>query len=81
MMAAPIPPLERARLRSTWTGTSRSPIIPRFEFASGNGTIEALIYMSQALSTEPTIFAQASDRHRTTPLYAVRASANGNNLL
>ena len=51
-----------------------------FEFTSGFGTIEALVDLSQALSTDPTIFAQAYDGGGSD-YYAVRASANGSSLV
>ena len=37
------------------------PANPAFEFSSGNGTIEALVYLSQATPADPTIFSEAYD--------------------
>ena len=53
---------------------------PAFEFQNGNGTIEALVYMDQAPSTDPTIFAETAD-YGGVPYYAFRASANGGSLV
>ncbi|HVV70674.1 MAG TPA: LamG-like jellyroll fold domain-containing protein, partial [Verrucomicrobiae bacterium] len=39
-------------------GDVQIPNNSAFEFGSGNGTIEALVYMSQATSTDPTIFGE-----------------------
>ena len=59
-------------------GDVQIPNNSAFEFASGFGTIEALIYMSQATVTDPTIFAEALDLG--PPYYVVGASANGNSI-
>ena len=60
-------------------GDVQIPNSSAFEFAGGFGTIEALVDLSQALSTDPTIFAEAYDGGDS--YYAIRASANGNSLL
>ncbi|MGH7968012.1 MAG: LamG-like jellyroll fold domain-containing protein, partial [Limisphaerales bacterium] len=53
-----------------------------FEFGGGNGTIEALVYMGQATSTDPTIFGEGtSDQSGSYLYYAVRASKDGNSLV
>ena len=56
------------------------PNNPAFEFANGNGTIEALVFMSQATVTDPTIFSEVFDGS-TTPYYVFGASANGGSLI
>jgi hypothetical protein len=61
-------------------GDVQIPNNPAFEFASGFGTIEGLVYLSETLSTDPTIFAEANDGGLGS-YYAIRASANGNSLL
>ncbi len=61
-------------------GDVQIPNNPAFEFPSGFGTIEALVDLSQALSTAPTIFAEAFDGGGNN-YYAVRVSADGNSLL
>lgn len=55
------------------------PNNPAFEFASGNGTIEAIIYMSQAAVTEPTILADALDGG--VSYYIFGANGNGTSLI
>ena len=55
------------------------PNNPAFEFADGNGTIEALVFMSQATVTDPTIFSEVFDGS-TAPYYVVGATANGGSL-
>jgi hypothetical protein len=55
------------------------PNNPAFEFGNGNGTIEAVIYMSQASVTAPTIFSEALDGG--TSYYVFGASGNGTALI
>ena len=53
-----------------------------FEFSSGFGTIEALVDLSQTVSSDPTIFAQAYDGlGNDASYYAIRANASGNSLV
>ncbi len=56
------------------------PNNPAFEFGTGNGTIEALVYLSQATVTDPTILSEVYDGS-TAPYYVVGTSANGGNLI
>jgi hypothetical protein len=52
---------------------------PAFEFPGGNGTLEALVYMSHATVTDPTIFSEANDGG--SAYYIFGASANGTSLI
>jgi len=61
-------------------GDVQIPNNPAFEFSTGNGTIEALVYLSQATVTDPTIFSEVYDGS-TAPYYVVGASANGGSLI
>ena len=65
---------ERA-LSFNFDGDVQIPNNPAYEFPSGNGTIEALVYMSQAAESAPTFFAEAFDLGY--PYYALQMSANG----
>src|SRR5208282_5915144 len=59
------------------------PNNPAFEFGgrtTGNGTVEALVYMSEATVSDPTIFSENYDGS-TTPYYVFGVSANGNSLI
>lgn len=60
-------------------GDVQIPNNSAFEFASGNGTIEALVYLSQATVTTPTIFSQINDGGGGA-YYTLGVSANGNNI-
>lgn len=60
-------------------GDIQIPNNAAFEFPSGNGTIEALVYLSGAQGTEPTIFAKANDGGDT--YYVIGASKDGGNLI
>ncbi len=60
-------------------GDVQIPNNPAFEFPGGNGTIEALVYMSQATATDPTIFSEAYDS--SSIYYAIRASKDGGSLI
>ena len=60
-------------------GDVQIPNNPAFEFSSGFGTIEAVIYLSQATVTAPIIFAEAQDGG--SAYYSVGASANGTSLV
>lgn len=62
-----------------YDGDVTIPNNPAFEFANGNGTIEAIIYMSQASVTEPTIVSEAQDLG--TSYYVFGASGNGTALI
>jgi hypothetical protein len=53
---------------------------PALEFGSGNGTVEALVYLSQATVSDPTIFSENNDGF-PAPYYAFGVSANGGNLI
>ena len=60
-------------------GDVQIPNNPDFEFNSGNGTIEALVYLNNATTEDPTIAALASDGG---PLgYAIRVSKDGGSLV
>lgn len=63
-------------------GDVQIPNNPAFEFgnAAGNGTLEMLVDLSQPLSTDPTIFAQACDGGGNSYL-ALRASGDANSLI
>ncbi len=64
-------------------GNVQIPNNSTFMFSSGFGTIEALVDLSQVLSSAPTIFALDYDNGdgTYTGYYAVRASADGGKLL
>jgi len=69
------------RLRNTADGDVTIPNNPAFEFASGNGTIEAIVYLDQALSSgNETIFAEAYDGGINV-YYQIQASADGTSLI
>ena len=54
---------------------------PAFEFASGNGTIEAIVFLGQAISTaNETIFADANDG-ASSVFYSIQASPDGTSLI
>jgi len=59
-------------------GDVQIPNNPSFEFTNG-GTIEALVFMSQAAISPPTFFAEGYDP--TTIYYALQFSGNGSFLL
>jgi len=61
-------------------GDVQIPNNSAFEFSSGFGTIEALVYMSQAMSSDPTIFAEDYN-DGINFYYAFRATANGGSLV
>ncbi len=63
-------------------GDVQIPNNSAFEFGGGNGTIEALVYLSQATATDPTIFSEGfSDQSSDYIYYAVRASKDGSSLV
>lgn len=69
---------ERA-LSFNFDGDVQIPNDPAFEFTGGQGTVEALVYLSQASVSAPTFFAQAFD-----PMgiyYALQFSGNGSFLV
>ncbi|MCX6925287.1 MAG: immunoglobulin domain-containing protein, partial [Verrucomicrobia bacterium] len=55
------------------------PNNPAFEFSGGNGTIEALVYLSQAAPVDATIFAKAND-YAGGLYYAFRMGSGGSTL-
>jgi hypothetical protein len=61
-------------------GDVQIPNNPAFEFPTGFGTIEAVIYMSQATATDPTIFSEIGDGSQD-PYYTFGVSANGTSLV
>jgi len=66
-------------LSFNFDGDVQIPNDPAFEFASGAGTIEALVYLSGAAITPPTFFAEAFDQGSL--YYALQFSGNGSFLL
>ena len=56
------------------------PANPAYEFINGFGTIETVVYLNQTLSSDPTLFSYGVDGG-WNGYYALRVSANGNNLL
>lgn len=60
-------------------GDVQVPNNPAFEFNSGNGTIEALVYLNSATTEDPTIAALAVDG--STLGYAIRVSKDGGSLV
>ena len=68
------------RLPNTGDGDVTIPNNPDFAFPNGNGTIEALVYLDQALSTvNETIFAQADDGGAA--YYQLQTSSGGTSLI
>ncbi len=61
-------------------GDVQIPNNPAFEFAGGNGTIEAVVYMAQATASPGTIFAENFD-YNPTPYYGLQVSADGGSLI
>ncbi len=59
-------------------GDVQVPTNPAFEFSSGNGTIEAVVYLNNASTDDPTIAALAYDGGAIG--YAVRVSRDGGSL-
>ncbi len=69
------------RLKNTGDGDVQIPNNAAFEFASGNGTIEAIVYLEQAQSSaNRTIFAMNLDGG-TYPYYQIQASADGSSMI
>ncbi len=69
------------RLKNTADGDVSIPNNPAFEFASGNGTIEAIVALEPAISTAAeTIFAEASDGGDPV-YYAILTSPDGGSLI
>jgi len=69
------------RLKNTGDGDVTIPNNAVFEFASGNGTIEALVYLDQALSSaNETIFGEAYDATAAI-YYQIAVSADGTSLI
>ena len=71
------------RLKNTADGDVRINNVPAFEFgqASGNGTIEAIVYLDQALSAaSENLFAQTYDGGGSA-YYQVQASPDGTSLI
>jgi len=63
-------------------GDVQIPNNTAFEFSGGNGTIEALVYLSQPAATDPTIFGEGtSDQSGSYLFYALRASKDGSSLI
>jgi len=60
-------------------GDVQIPKDAAYEFSSGNGTVEALVYMSTATGSDPTIFSVATDGGDL--YYALQASRDGGSLL
>ena len=61
-------------------GDVQIPNNTAFEFASGFGTIEALVYLSQPTATAPTIFSEITDGSPNA-YYTLGVSADGNSLI
>jgi len=61
-------------------GGVQIPSNPAYEFAGGNGTIEALVYLTSSTLTDQTIFALASDGGEDL-YYALRISRDGGTLI
>jgi hypothetical protein len=61
-------------------GDVQIPNNPSFEFPLGSGTIEAVIYLSQATVTDPTIFSEIGDGAGNA-YYTFGVSANGTSLI
>jgi hypothetical protein len=65
-------------------GDVQIPNNPAYEFSSGNGTIEAVIYedpAGQFVATDHTIVSETADSDPRSPYYFLRASANGSSLI
>jgi hypothetical protein len=60
-------------------GDVQIPNNPAFEFAGGNGTVEALVYLSGAAATAPTYFAEGFDGG--APYLDLQFSADGSFLV
>ena len=72
------------RLKNTGDGDATIPNNSKFEFASGNGTIEAIVYLDQTLSLgNETLFSEASQFYSSgSPLYyQIQASDDGTALI
>jgi hypothetical protein len=61
-------------------GGVQIPANPAYEFAGGNGTIEALVYLASSTLTDQTIFALATDGGEDL-YYALRISRDGGSLV
>ena len=61
-------------------GGVQIPANPAYEFAGGNGTIEALVYLTSSTLTDQTIFALATDGGEDL-YYALRISRDGGSLV
>lgn len=61
-------------------GGVQIPSNPAYEFAGGNGTIEALVYITASTLTDQTIFALATDGGEDL-YYALRISRDGGSLI
>jgi len=69
------------RLKNTADGDVMIPNVPAFEFANGNGTIEAVVYLDQSLLTDnETIFSEAFDG-ASAVYYTLQASPDGSSLV
>lgn len=62
-------------LSFNFDGDVQIPNNPAFEFPGGNGTVEALVYLSGAAATAPTFFSEGYDGGPT--YYALQLSADG----
>lgn len=62
-------------LSFNFDGDVQIPNNPAFEFAGGQGTIEALVYLSQAAVSPPTFFSEGFDP--TSTYYALQFSGDG----
>ncbi|OQC62737.1 MAG: Immunoglobulin I-set domain protein [Verrucomicrobia bacterium ADurb.Bin006] len=60
-------------------GMVQIPSDPAFEFPSGNGTVEALVYLTRTTIQNQTIFSVAWDN--ASYVYAIQANGAGNSLV
>lgn len=66
-------------LSLNFDGDVQIPNNPAFDFSGGDGTIEALVFLSQAAISQPTFFAEGYDGGSLN--YALQFSGNGSFLL
>ena len=63
------------------SGLVQIPNSPAYEFPSGFGTIEALVYLSEVTPSAPTIYTEIVDNgYNDGGYYTFGATADGNNL-
>ena len=60
-------------------GDVQIPNNPAYDFTTGFGTIEALVYLDQAAPSDPTVFSEGYDFYLGSD-YALRATADGSGL-